>query len=370
MPQIWHEQYSVAPEERLPWVHIAEKQSWRDFGMRMQAQLEDAVLFHITNDTLKYSQSEADEYIHDCIQYVNQIEEPVKFMSASDFPAYLRYARAVVLTALLRKNGFDANIVLMRPSNVFSSIPDWTIPDRRLFRAMLVQLKYNNKTIMIDPRYPFGIDELGDDCSGATLFYPLTGEFRTLELYPLRGIREHRSVILGPLSMTKRVIEQDGHWDGLEYTSEWHDAESVLKGNFYNGRVQTLIYHVTDNAIQHDDGWQSLSLRLRELPNISLDVDKKTELHIQFPLIIEENINYQLPSSESLYEPLPDISYQNRFGQVGRVSKRNGDSIEVRRWVHIPPCRILPDQYDIFISLFDKALESGRGRLYWKSSFQ
>jgi hypothetical protein len=301
--------------------------------------------------------------------------------------------RRLLLLALLRAAGLDANPAAARPSPDFLHPPSWELPSMDIFTTPLVRLTLPGGVVRwLDARFdslPFG--GIPDDLSGATVLTCLPGGplFETMPKLPAEDSLVARDMVLrlpdrpGDAALASgrvltrgvagllqsRALEQAGpderrrmilgmvfpvFPDGVLSYHEIARTERVeASSNFY--------YELTSRhpLEARPDGAVAISLCLPPPGIISAETRnlsrRRTACHIRSERIAEDRNSFVLPPGASFVRIPGAARIPSRFGVYQlRILPRDDNRLEIIRDYHVPAQRIPPWEWANFLTFLEQ----------------
>ncbi len=300
--------------------------------------------------------------------------------------------RNLLLLALLKAAGLDAQPAMARPSVRAMYPATWEIPSRSIFTVPMVRLSIpGGSTYFLDTRFdslPFG--KIPDDLSGATVLSLLSGGplFETLPTLPAEDSIIYR-IRTVKLPAEGAAVEVSGRsWRrgvaGLVRDQALATADAETRRDL----LLTSLYPVFPDAVlkqfdvQRTDDTEASSLERYEISsNFPLErrpggvisvglclmrpriitpetrnlTRRGTACHIQSLHIAEDRNVFRLPEGGRFVRLPRPAHLPSRFGVYQlRVTERGDNSLEISRKYQIPEQRIMPwDWRDFLVFLED-----------------
>ena len=396
---------AVDVSERVPSVEVGVKTTWEEVAaaelqklggrlipsMRMRSLLSS--LYQNTPEAqLKPLDAAAAIYRYVCDNIdLNPATRPSAVIAAH-IHADRTGDRGLLLLALLRAAGFDAEPAAARPSSEFMHPPVWELPKREIFTIPLVRLSLpGGQVYWLDVRYeslPFG--KVADDLSGATvLTFSADGPlFETIPNLPAEEsiVFVERTMQLpekgrDELIVTGRSLRRGV--EGLKRDEElsWNDLverKRLFLASVYSvfpdavlRRFDKLHPEQVEAASQEryeisskwplerrPDGSRAIGLCLTPLQVVSEEARKfskrQTSCHIKAVHMAEDRNTFVLPPGGQFTEAPESAHIPSRFGTYQlRVIPRGANGVEVIRNYHIPAQRVPPWDWEDFLQFLE-----------------
>ncbi len=391
---------AVHVSERVPSVEIGVKTTWEEVAVRelrkFDGKLTPSMRMRQLLGRLQPPQMAARpnplEMARVIYRYVLDEVDP---NAGGDLAAHIEVEqmgdRNLILLALLRAAGLDAQPALTRPSVRAMHPATWEIPGRGIFTVPMVRMTIpGGNTYFLDTRFdslPFG--KIADDLSGATVLSLLPGGplFETLPTLPAEDsvIYRMRTVKLpadgDAVEVSGRSLRRGVAGLVRDQAMANADTESrrmMLLNSMYpvfpDAVLKQFDVQKTDESEassleRYDisskfplefrpDGVVSVGLCLMR-PRIITDETRNltrrgTACHIKSMHVAEDRNVFRLPEGGRFVRLPRPAHLPSRFGVYQlRVSERGDNSVEVSRKYQIPEQRIMPWDWSDFLSFLE-----------------
>ena len=398
----WREPDAVHISERVPSVEIGVKTTWDDVAFRELRKLDGRLIPSMEMRQLADSLSKPtpgtnpnpEQTARAIYRYVCDNIDPTPTNGiAAHIQTERMGDRSVLLLALLRAAGLDADPAAARPAVNFMHPPSWDLPKRDIFPISLVRLTIpGGKVSYLDVRFdslPFG--KITDDLSGATVIAFLADGplFETLPILPAEDsiILKERTIRLPTasgmeLEAVGRSIRRDVN--GLRRSETLADADPAGRRNMILAAVHPVfpdavlqrfdVLRQEDNEASATERYEiTTKAALEERPNGVLAVlpcllppqviapetrnlaHRNTTCHIKSVHMAEDRNIFMLPEG-GRFVRLPEPAHiPSRFGVYQlRVLTRGEKSIELQRTYHIPAQRVPPWDWTEFLNFLER----------------
>lgn len=392
---------AVHISERVPSVEIGVKTTWDEVVFRelrkLDGRLTPSMRMQSLLDTLYRpnpgAKPEPEQAARAIYRYVCDNIDPTP---TGEIAAHVHVDqmgdRNLLLLALLRAAGLDANPAAARPSVTVMHPPAWDLPNRDIFPISMVRLHIpGGKTYYLDTRYdslPFG--RIADDLSGATVLSFLTAGplFETLPVLPAEDsvVLEERSLRLPGKGESIAVVGRSSRRgaEGLRWGQELADADVEMRRRMVlsalfpvfpdavlqrfdalrpddNDASSQVRYEITSATAveERPEGVMAIPLCLLPPQVIADDTrnlaHRRTTCHIKSVHMAEDRSVFLLPEGGSFVR-LPESAHiPTRFGVYQlRVTPRGDNGVEVVRNYHIPAQRVSPWDWEDFLAFLKR----------------
>lgn len=307
--------------------------------------------------------------------------------------------RVLLLLALLRGAGIEADFAAARPSEAILTQPVWDLPASGAFTTFLVQARLKDGSVLwLDPSGRFNrAGSLNEEIAGGSAFVTGrdSGSFRVLP--PAQPadytVRDERAYTL-----RGRDLAIDGtctipglrgglmkeKLEGASASEQQNMAEELLAGGLPGLELEQSSFPGADRNDQplqvkfravvpaalrgREDGMQGLPAGLPSLPLLPSEdnVQRKTPYHLDRYVAQECVYTLSLPAGAQQTELPPPLISRTEFGFYQLSFERAGDTVVVRRSCHFPPQRIALERWSAYYALTRQIAEAEAARIWWK----
>lgn len=243
MERVPSEEGTPNVKEFLPYVEVGANLSWekvanllRNFYFR---RLQPTIELENLAEKLTDSASSEMEKINNIYRYVmDNINDSSSGNRASIINARKQGNRILLLLALFRIAGIDADYALIRPGKDYLYEPNWELPQPDIFtnRAIAVYPKKSNNILWLDTRYEDNTPEtILEDFSGATAFVISDTGFRFHTL-PRLSSEDFSEINKCEISLPEKLS----------------DSLTITGSNILQGKVSALTKSILKNSSEKE----------------------------------------------------------------------------------------------------------------------